>query len=202
MADTTTKPRVSFAESLARRGHPVQPGPESLSPVPETAATPAPDPSVAANDEDQPVVVGGQRTRTYSGQQRVAERNGLSTLWVYDSESGVAYELDYEALHTRLWTPRHADVMILEFRSRHVGIEGARLPMLLALLAARRVSELSMAARPEFDPKTEGKAHLRRIVVRVPGYMRIRNGKLDAAPEWEDGEQDDARVEALAEANA
>jgi hypothetical protein len=208
MSDTLTKTRGgTIAESLAKHGQWVKPAPETPARVPEEAAPQSEASSAGTANGDgkteiEPVVVGGKRTRRYTGQERISTNTGLSTLYVHDSESGLVYELEYEKLGPKLWTPKQ-DVMVLEFKERHVGLEGERLAAMLDEIAARRLGELSAAARPEMDPRIEGKAHLRGVIVRLPGYMRIANGKLHVLPEYDEKHETaaDAALE-LVEANA
>jgi hypothetical protein len=207
MDDTLTKTRgmtkaESFANHAQRLPDAVARGTQIQEPAPAPQTSPAGKANVDAEPEIEPTVIGALRTRKYSGQERISTKTGLSTIYVHDSESGITYELEYEKLGPRFWTPKQ-DVLILEFKERHVGIEGARLAAMLDEIAARRLGELSAAARAEMDPRIEGKAHLCRVVVRMPGYMRIANGKLDAKPEY-DVEPDTAAHDALGlvEANA
>ena len=203
MGDTLTKARgMTKAESFTKHEQRIRPGPE----IPPSIAEPAPQAeqssTATANDDDDKsvVILGSQHTRKYSAQQRTTKASALSCVWVYDTESNLAYKLDYDDIEVVVWDYRHPNALIIEHRRRHVGVEGERLETLVEQLDARRVGELSAAARPEFDPKIEGKPHLRGVVVRLPGdTMRIKDGKLDVRPEWDD-EQPDAL--ALKEANA
>jgi len=186
MADTLTKPRPgTLAESLSKHAHQARPATASPPVIAEPATATETD---GANDDaatpTEPVVIGAKRTRKYTGQKRIVDRSALATLYVHD-ESGLVYELEYDSLGPRFWTPKE-DVMILELKERHVGIEGERLTSILQELSVRHLMELSAAARPDFDPKIQGKAHIRRVVVRLPNFLRVVNGKLDVRPEWDD----------------
>lgn len=189
MSDLLTKPRPgTFAESLSKHAPQVRPaqGPLPVGAEGAAATEQDPPPSAKANDDEQVIVLGGQHSRKYSAQQRTVSTSSLACVWVYDSASRLAYKLDYADIDVVVWDYQTPTALIIEHRKRWIGIEGARLQTLVEQLDARRIGELSAAARPELDPKTESKAHIRRVIVRLQGHMRIANGQLDVLPDYEE----------------
>jgi hypothetical protein len=196
MTDNPKERRGTFAESLGGRSEagapPTALKPSNVTTLPREDQVPGePGPAAAANDESPEEVLnlGGQRNRAYSGQKSITGRNGLASIYFYDTESGLAYEIDYSEFKANVWDYKYEKALIIQYDSYHVGIEGERLKEMLPHLSARRYGEVSAAVHPNLDPRSQGVPHIRNVVVRLAGFIRIRDGKLDARDEWEEPER-------------